>query len=172
MKKRPCIREQQQPDSQNVAEEINPEKQAHEPQTPSSEKTKQDSGCQIEKPGDTPQRILTNHTWTHSLPSTQTVVVSPLSRTDGPRSRPLPPEGSDREANMQRLAGLEKEAQSLRRLLGLEITKTTQGTMTEKAASAASREVSCQTDVAEVSRVYYQKLKTANEIIFIVSEAV
>ncbi len=66
---------------------------------------------------------------------------------------------------MQKLAGLEKEAQRLRRLLGLEITKATQGTMTtadsgaEKpkgAASTAGREVGCQTDVAEVSRVHSQ----------------
>ncbi|XP_051275480.1 MORC family CW-type zinc finger protein 3 [Dicentrarchus labrax] len=160
VKKKPCLWEKPQPELENVAEELNPEKQ-----TPSSEKTKQDSSSQIEKPGDTAQRFLTNLTWTHSLPSTQTVMVSPLSRTEGPRSRPLPPERSDREANVQKLAGLEKETQRLRRLLGLEITKTTQGTMTaadssaEKAnegqvtlpASIARRDVACQTDVAESS---------------------
>lgn len=68
-------------------------------------------------------------------------------------------------ANVQKLAGLEKEAQRLRQLLGLEVTKISQGTMTtadggsEKpkegrvtpASSAASREVGCQTDVTEVS---------------------
>ncbi|KAM9357070.1 MORC family CW-type zinc finger protein 3 [Symphorus nematophorus] len=157
VKKRPCLREQKQPDSQNMSEEMNPKKQTNVPQMPSVEKTKQDNSSRVEKPVDAAQRILTSHTWTHPLPSTQTVMVSPLSRTDGPRSRPLPPEGSDREANMQRLAGLEKEAQILRRLLGLEIKKTTQGTMTtadsstEKPASTASREVSCQTDVAESS---------------------
>lgn len=62
---------------------------------------------------------------------------------------------------MQKLAALEKEVQRLRRFLDLEITKTTQGTMTaadsctekleELSASTARREVSCQTDVDEVS---------------------
>ncbi|XP_044061161.1 MORC family CW-type zinc finger protein 3 isoform X2 [Siniperca chuatsi] len=165
VKKKPCLWEEQQPDSENMAEEMNPEKQRKKPETLSLEKTKQDSSSQVEKPGDTAQRNPTSLTWTHSLPSTQTVMVSPLSRTEGPRSRPLPPEGSDEEANVQKLAGLEKEAQKLRRLLGLEITKTTRGTMTTADSSAekpkgrlvtppvstASREVGCQTDVAESS---------------------
>lgn len=165
VKKKPCLRGERQPVSENMAEEMNPEKQTKIPETLSSGKTKRDSSSQVERPCDTAQRTPTSLTWTHSLPSTQTVMVSPLSRTEGPRSRPLPPERSDQEANVQKLAGLEKEAQRLRRLLGLEITKATQGTMTtadgsaEKpkgAASTASREVGCQTDAAEVSRVYTQ----------------
>ncbi|XP_028444688.1 MORC family CW-type zinc finger protein 3 [Perca flavescens] len=149
VKKKPCLSEEQQPVS--------------EVETLSLEKTKLDSGGQVEKPSDVAQRTPTCLTWTHSLPFTQTVMVSPLSRTEGQRSRPLPPEGSDREANAQKLAGLEKELQRLRRLLGLEVTKTTQGTMTTAdisaeqptqglvtpPASTASREVGCQTEVAE-----------------------
>lgn len=154
VKKKPCLWGEPQPDSENMAEEMNPEK----PNTLSLRKSKQDSSSRGEKPGDAVQRTPASLTWTHSLPSTQTVMVSPLSRTEGPWSRPLPPEGSDREANAQKLTGLEKETQRLRRLLGLEITKTTQGTMTTADSSAekpegTSREVGCQTDVAEVSRV-------------------
>ncbi|XP_071371264.1 MORC family CW-type zinc finger protein 3 [Centroberyx affinis] len=96
---------------------------------------------------------------THPPPPTQTVVVSPLSRTEGPWSRATPPEGGDREAVAQRLAGLEKEAQRLRTLLGLEVERTTQGTMTTEMspekpaggaetppATAVTREVGCQTE--------------------------
>lgn len=165
VKKKPCLWEEQQPDSENTAEEMI---QTNIPETLSSEKTKQDRINHLEKPGDTSQRVLTKLTWTTSLPSNQSATVSSLSHTEGPQSRMLPPEGGDRETNMQKLAGLEKEAERLRRLLGLEITKTTQGTMTtddnstEKPkqgvestpASSASREVGCQTDVAEVSRVH------------------
>ncbi|XP_070769276.1 MORC family CW-type zinc finger protein 3 [Enoplosus armatus] len=161
-KKKPCLWEK--PDSVNMAEEMNPEKQTKIPDTPSLEKTKQDSSSRVERPGDAAQRTPTALTWTHLFPSTQTVMVSPLSRTEGPRSRTLPPEGSNREANVQKLAGLEKEAQRLRRLLGLEISKTSQGTMTAADSSTekpkggletlpptASREVGCQTDVDESS---------------------
>ncbi|XP_010730438.3 MORC family CW-type zinc finger protein 3 [Larimichthys crocea] len=162
VKKKPCLWEEQQPDSENTTEEMI---QTNIPETLSSEKTKQDRINHLEKPGDTSQRVLTKLTWTTSLPSNQSATVSSLSHTEGPQSRMLPPEGGDRETNMQKLAGLEKEAERLRRLLGLEITKTTQGTMTtddsstEKPkqgvestpASSASREVGCQTDVAESS---------------------
>lgn len=157
VKKKPCLWEVRKPDSENMAEEKNPGKQKDATETPSSEKTKQDGSSRAEKQADKAQRVVTNLTWTHSLPSTQTVMVSPLSRTEGPRSRPPPPQGSDWDVNVQRLAGLEKEAQRLRRLLGLEIKKTTQGTMTTAdggPATADSREVGCQTDDAEVSRVY------------------
>ncbi|XP_068571017.1 MORC family CW-type zinc finger protein 3 isoform X1 [Cebidichthys violaceus] len=135
------------------------------PETVSLEKPKPDGSSRVEKPADAAQRTPSSLTWTHSLPSTQTVMVSPLSRTEGPWSRPLPLEGSGREANVQKLAVLEKEAQRLRRLLTLEVTKTTRGTMTTADSSAekptggletppasrASREVGCQTDVAESS---------------------
>lgn len=148
-----------------MEEETNPEKKTNIPETLTSDKTKQDRSGRVEKPGDMPTRIFTNHSWTHSLPSTQTLVVSPLSRTEGPRSRPAPPEEGDQVSHEQKLAGLEKEVKRLRQLLGLEVTKINQGTMTtadvssEKlkeglltpASSAGSREVGCQTDVAEVS---------------------
>ncbi|XP_034398714.1 MORC family CW-type zinc finger protein 3 isoform X2 [Cyclopterus lumpus] len=162
VKKKLCLQEEQ-PDSENTVKEMNPEKPTDIPETMSSEKTRPDGSSRVEKPGDAAQRTPTNLPWTHSLPSTQTVMVSPLSRTEGPWSRTLPPEGSGREANMQKLAGLEKEAQRLRRLLTLEVTKTTQGTMTTADSSAekptagpetspasrASREVGCQTDLSE-----------------------
>ncbi|XP_034739098.1 MORC family CW-type zinc finger protein 3 isoform X1 [Etheostoma cragini] len=149
VKKKSCLLEGQQPSS-----EVEPL---------SLEKTKQDSSGRDKKPSDAAQRTPTCLTWTHSLPCTQTVMVSPLSRTEGQPSRLLPPEGSDREANLQKLAGLEKEVQRLQRLLGLEFTKTSQGTMTTADSSAkqpirglvtppastASREVACQTEVAE-----------------------
>ncbi|XP_034546595.1 MORC family CW-type zinc finger protein 3 isoform X2 [Notolabrus celidotus] len=137
--------------------ETNPETQRNKLWT-----SEGDSNSLGEKKGDTTQRTLTSLSWTHSLPSAQTVKVSPLSRTV---SRSVPPEGSDREANMQKLAGLEKETQRLRRLLGLEVTKISQSTMTESEsrgenqngglmkplASTASNEVSCQTEEAESS---------------------
>lgn len=158
--KKACLWEEQQPE--NTAEEMNSEKQTNAPETPSSEVTMQDDRNLAEKPGDTAQRIL-NLTLTTSLPSTQTATVSPLSQTAPLESTP---DGSGREANLQKLAALEEEAQRLRRLLGLEVMKTTQGTMTtadtssEKPAGGpvapASREVGCQTAVAEVSRVYTQ----------------
>lgn len=167
MKKKLRHWEEKQPDSESMAEDMNPEKQTNLPEELSLENAKQDGNSRVEKPGDAAQRTPTGLTWAHSLPSTQTVMVSPLSRTEGPLSRPLPPEESDREANLQKLAGLDKTAQRLRRLLGLEITKTSQGTMTTADGSAekldrglvtptASREVGCQTDVAEVSRVCAQ----------------
>uniref|UniRef100_A0A4W6CA77 Zgc:152774 n=1 Tax=Lates calcarifer TaxID=8187 RepID=A0A4W6CA77_LATCA len=144
-------------------EEMNTEKHTQAPETVSTEKTKQDNGTRVEKPGDAAaQQTPTNLTWTHSLPSTQTVMVSPLSRTEGQWSRPLPLKESDREAKVQKLAGLEKEVQGLRRLLGLEVTKTSQGTMTTADSDAEkpkellpapteSREVGCQTDMGETS---------------------
>ncbi|KAK9518155.1 hypothetical protein VZT92_023469 [Zoarces viviparus] len=164
VRKKPCP-QQEQRDSENMAQEMNPEKQINIPEPVSVEKPNPDGSSRVEKPGDAAQRTPSSLTWTHSLPSTQTVMVSPLSRTEGPWSRPLPPEGSGREANVQKLAGLEKEAQRLRRLLALEVRKTTRGTMTTADSSAekptggpetppasrASREVGCQTGVAESS---------------------
>lgn len=169
MKKRPCLWEQHQPDYGKTAEVLHPEKQTSALKTLILEKTKQVSSSLLEKTGDTVQQTSSTLPWYSSLPSTQTVMVSPLSRTEGQWSKPLPPEGSDWEAKVQRLAGLEKEAQRLRRFLGLEITKTTQGTMTTAdsndkqkgklmtpPASTVTRAVGCQTDVAEVSRIYAQ----------------
>ncbi|XP_059201447.1 MORC family CW-type zinc finger protein 3 [Centropristis striata] len=162
-KKKRHVLEERQPGSEDMTKVKNPEKQKHE--IWSVEKTTVDSSSRVEKPGDAAQRTSTSLPWTHSLTSTQTVMVSPLSRTEGQRSRPLPPEGSDRKANVQRLAVLEIEAKRLRKLLGLEIKTTSQGTMTTDKSSAekpnrepvalpastASREVGCQTDVTQSS---------------------
>ncbi|KAK5864732.1 hypothetical protein PBY51_015950 [Eleginops maclovinus] len=150
VKKKPCLMKKHQPDSEDVSAKLNPVQQTQRIETLSLEKTK-DSSSRVEKPSDAAQRIPTSLTWTSALPFAQTVMVSPLSRTEGPWSRPLPSEGSDRETHLQKLTLLEKEAQRVRRLLGLEITKKTQGTMTTHSESTASREVSCQTDVAESS---------------------
>ncbi|XP_023263071.1 MORC family CW-type zinc finger protein 3-like [Seriola lalandi dorsalis] len=154
-RKRTGLWEERQPNSDN------PEKQTHVSETLSLERTKPDSSSRVEKQGEQVQQTQIGLTWTHSLPSTQTVMVSPLSRTEGPWSRPLLLKGSERESKVQKLAGLEKEVQGLRRLLGLEVTKTSQGTMTtadsstenpkDLPASTASREVACQTDMAESS---------------------
>ncbi|XP_049897515.1 MORC family CW-type zinc finger protein 3 isoform X1 [Epinephelus moara] len=165
VKKKLCVREEKKSVPENMAEETNPEKQTNIFEKLSCKTTGQDSIGQVEKPGETSQRTLTNLTWTHPLPPTQTVMVSPLSRPTVTLSRPPPPETIEREANVRKLAWVEKEAQRLRRLLGLEITKTTQGTMTSPDSSAeksngalvtppvskAGREVGCQTDTAESS---------------------
>nr|XP_020500949.1 MORC family CW-type zinc finger protein 3-like [Labrus bergylta] len=158
--KKPCPMEEQHPSSKNMAEDRNPEKQATK-----LGKTRQESSRRVEKRGNTAQRAPTSLPWTHSFPSTQTVMVSPLSRNEWSWSSSEPPERSDREANVQKLVVLEKEAQRLRRLLCLQVTKITQGTMTETdsgawnekvglmtaPASKESREIGCQTDEAESS---------------------
>lgn len=106
----------------------------------SSKKTENDRGSQADDDGDTLERDV----------STQTSGSSP-------QSGPLSPDARDQVTHLQRLAGLEKEAQKLRRLLGLEVHRTTQGTMTteeepkDPPANPSSREIGCQTDVAEVS---------------------
>ncbi|XP_047441492.1 MORC family CW-type zinc finger protein 3 [Mugil cephalus] len=146
--------EERQSGSGNMSLELHPGKQANTFKALSSSRAENSDPLE--------QTPATPHTWTHSLPFTQTVMVSPLSRTEGRQSRALPPEGGDREAKLQKLAGLEKEVQRLRNLLGLEITKTTQGTMTTDSncpeiqkrgvvRPLASRAVGCQTDSAECS---------------------
>ncbi|XP_034453051.1 MORC family CW-type zinc finger protein 3 isoform X1 [Hippoglossus hippoglossus] len=131
-KRKPGLWEEQPPDSENMAEEVNPEKPACVSETLSSEKTNQDSCCRMEKPGDTGQETPLNLTWTRPLPSTQT--------------RPLHLRESEQEATVQKLSALEKEVQELRKLLGRD-TKKSRGTM----AAPASREVGCQMDTAESS---------------------
>ncbi|MEQ2300349.1 hypothetical protein AMECASPLE_024478, partial [Ameca splendens] len=142
---------QQQLDSGKAAQNLPPGKQTNA--------FKKDSSSQVEQ---TP----TNHTWTYSPLATQTVVVSPL-RTERRQSKALPPELGEREVKIQKLAELEREAERLRILLGLEVSKTTQGTMTtadsviEKEgmggsrASTTSKEVGCQAVMAEVRTIYY-----------------
>lgn len=164
VKKKRYLCEDKQPDSRNPPDEPHPGKQANIFKIVSTDSNRKDSGGRVEN-SDTPQQTPSSHTWTHLSASTQTVVVSPLSRTEGSHSRTLPPEAGEREAKVQRLAGLEKEVHRLRSLLGLEITKTTQCTMTSSdssaeepkqkavrpSASTASSEVGCQTDMAECS---------------------
>ncbi|XP_054890341.1 MORC family CW-type zinc finger protein 3 isoform X2 [Poeciliopsis prolifica] len=119
---------------------------------------KKDSSSPVEKPNALQQTPTT--TWNYSPLATQTVMVSPL-RTERPQSKALPPELGEREAKVQKLAALEREAERLRSLLGLEVSKTTQGTMTtadgvvEKegmgrpTASTTSKDVGCQTVTVE-----------------------
>lgn len=109
--------------------------------------------------------IFNSISWSSSLHSTQIMVASPLSLKTGPQIKTLPLEENEHVSNKQKLVGLEKEALRLRQLLGLEVTKTTQGTMTTgdccpdkpnehlmtPSASKASREVGCQADITEVS---------------------
>ncbi|PWA22271.1 hypothetical protein CCH79_00012590 [Gambusia affinis] len=121
---------------------------------------KKDSSSQVEKSNALQQ--TPSNTWTYLPLATQTVMVSPL-RTERPQSKVLPPELGEREAKVQKLAALEREAERLRSLLGLEVSKTTQGTMTtadgvvEKegigrpTASTTSKDVSCQTVMVECS---------------------
>nr|XP_020450973.1 MORC family CW-type zinc finger protein 3-like isoform X2 [Monopterus albus] len=156
--KKPCLQES---DSENMAEDMNHEKQTNASETLSLKKTKQDSSSQAEETSDTAQEPPSSPTWTCSLPFTQTVVVSALNLTEAPTSSPLPPKASDQEAQVDTLAGLQKEVQRLRRLLGQETTKTSQGTMTvadsstdkpnEPSPHTAKRAVGCQTDMAESS---------------------
>uniref|UniRef100_A0A3P8XNG2 CW-type domain-containing protein n=2 Tax=Esox lucius TaxID=8010 RepID=A0A3P8XNG2_ESOLU len=85
-----------------------------------------------------PSQPSSSMAWPPSLPSAQTVVVSPLSRPEGPLTRALTLEGtgSDKRTMVHRLAGLEKETQRLRRILGSDAPPATQdaGVMTESAS--------------------------------------
>lgn len=144
---------QQQSDSGNGGEDVPPGTQTNT--------FKKDSSSQVEK-SNAMQQTPTNHTWTYSPLATQTVMVSPL-RTERSQSKALPPEQGEREAKLQKLATLEKETERLRSLLGLEVSKTTQGTMTtadsdaekdgegRSTKSTTSKDVGCQTVMAECS---------------------
>lgn len=106
----------------------------------SSEKTKNDRSSRADDDGDALKRDVATQ---RSGPS--------------PQSGPLSPDKKDQVTNLQRLAELEKEVQKLRMLLGVQVHRTTQGTMTTEGkpkdapANPSSREIGCQTDVAEVS---------------------
>lgn len=146
--------EENQLDSGDTINELRPGKQTNTSKTGRSN--------QLENSDALPQ-TPTNHNWNQLLPATQTMVVPPLTRMEGL----VPVEGGDRESKVQRLAVLEKEATRIRKLLGLEVVKTSQGTMTTADSGAenaklellrttlsdARREVSCQTDAAEVSTI-------------------
>ncbi|XP_070300778.1 MORC family CW-type zinc finger protein 3 isoform X2 [Salvelinus sp. IW2-2015] len=95
--------------------------------------------------------------WPPSLTSAQTVVVSPLSRPEGPWPRALTLEGagSERGALVQRLAGLEKEAQRLRRILGSNAPPATQDTVVMTEAASGDKEsggAGVETTVAMVTK--------------------
>lgn len=162
VKKKRYLWKLHQSDSAVTDKELHSGKQSDIVKTLSPEKNKKDASSRVENSDTNPPQTHTGNTWQHSLPSTQqTVIVPPLSRTEGQQSRVLPTEGANREAKMQRLVGLEKEAEKLRSLLGLEITKTTRGTMTNDDSDEKSptqtlekpsgrKEVGCQTDMAEV----------------------
>ncbi|KAM3838089.1 MORC family CW-type zinc finger protein 3, partial [Diretmus argenteus] len=139
------------PDSEGTQDGLNPGKEAGSPQTLS--KTRRDSSGRADKPGDIAQYSC-SLAW--SLPSAQTAAAA-----EGPPSRPPPPQGGEREATVRRLARVEEEAQTLRKLLGVEVTKVTRGTMTTAdasvenptaTASTATTETGCQTEVGEVKR--------------------
>ncbi|KAK6299214.1 hypothetical protein J4Q44_G00307240 [Coregonus suidteri] len=105
--------------------------------------------------------------WPPSLPSAQTVVVSPLSRPEGPWPRALTLEGagSDRGALVQRLAGLEKEAQRLRRILGSTAPPATQDTvvMTEApSGDKAAGGVAAETPEAMVIKLDQKECESAS----------
>ncbi|XP_035768795.1 MORC family CW-type zinc finger protein 3 [Neolamprologus brichardi] len=163
VKKKRYLWKLHQSDSAVTDKELHSGKQSDIVKTLSPEKNKKDASSRVENSDTNPPQTHTGNTWQHSLPSTQqTVIVPPLSRTEGQQSRVLPTEGANREAKMQRLVGLEKEAEKLRSLLGLEITKTTRGTMTNDDSDEKSptqtlekpsgrKEVGCQTDMAECS---------------------
>ncbi|RVE67323.1 hypothetical protein OJAV_G00101870 [Oryzias javanicus] len=132
--------------SRNVDEDLHPRKQPSSQVKTDGSHSENSGALQLNPTG-------TSHTWSHSFQTTQTVKVPPLSRGGHPLQ---PPEGGDREAKLQRLASLEKEVLRLRGVLGMEVGRTTQGTMTaeeECAEKEASREVGCQTDPPECPSV-------------------
>ncbi|KAK6298101.1 hypothetical protein J4Q44_G00311560 [Coregonus suidteri] len=147
------------PFADEIQEVQQPGKDGHEPQTLTglTDKTKGEK----EPLGATrvgPSQPSSSLAWPPSLPSAQTVVVSPLSRPEGPWPRALTLEGagSDRGALVQRLAGLEKEAQRLRRILGSNAPPATQDTvvMTEApSGDKASGGAGAETTVAVVTKL-------------------
>lgn len=144
--------------------QIRPEIPDAEDQRPSSETLSSDTPWQDGSGPEVKQTdVFQRPTGPRSASSTQTAAVSPLGQAEiTTRS----PQESTQVTNELRLAQLDKETQKLRRLLGLEASRTSQGTMTTsdlvpdqldelQAAAAAAvvrtgREVGCQTDAAEV----------------------
>ncbi|XP_056132282.1 MORC family CW-type zinc finger protein 4-like [Lampris incognitus] len=156
--KKPRLWEETQTVLECAAEVLHLGNEASEPQTASWEMCKQASTGRVEKLVDDVQKS-SRFTSTQFLPSTQTMMASPLSQTGGQWSRPLPLEGVDRETMMPRLSGIEKEAQRLRKLLAMEGEKITQGMMTTDATSSAmetemvavaAKEFSYQTEVGHL----------------------
>ncbi|CDQ88177.1 unnamed protein product, partial [Oncorhynchus mykiss] len=159
MDKRPQPWAEPHPFADEVQEVQKPGKDVNEPQTLTgqTEKTKGEKALL----GSTrvgPSQPSSSLAWPPSLPSAQTVVVSPLSRPEGPWPRALTLEGagSDRGALVQRLAGLEKEAQRLRRILGSTALPATPDNvvMTEApSGDKAAAGVGVETPVAMVTKL-------------------
>ncbi|XP_042181892.1 uncharacterized protein LOC112255951 isoform X4 [Oncorhynchus tshawytscha] len=158
MEKRPQPWAGPHPFADEIQDVQQPGKDGNEPQTLTgqTEKTKGEKAPLGATRGGLSQPS-SSLAWPPSLTSAQTVVVSPLSRPEGPWPRALTLEGagSERGALVQRLAGLEKEAQRLRRILGSNAPPATQDTvvMTEAASGdKASGGVGAETTVAMVTK--------------------
>ncbi|KAM6953332.1 uncharacterized protein FYW47_013955 [Aplochiton taeniatus] len=146
MDKRQCLWAEPIIVSEETGEEMPPGKDATEP----AEMTKRDSTSRVEKTPSTrlgPSQPSSSLAWTHPTPSTQTVMVSPLSRSEGLRSRTMSSEGGDREAMVQKLASLEKETQRLRRMLALSTTPPEETTAT---GSLLSEKLMCGEETSAV----------------------
>ncbi|XP_070994255.1 MORC family CW-type zinc finger protein 3-like isoform X3 [Oncorhynchus clarkii lewisi] len=158
MEKRPQPWAGPHPFADEIQDVQQPGKDGNEPQTLTgqTEKTKGEKAPLGATRGGLSQPS-SSLAWPPSLTSAQTVVVSPLSRPEGPWPRALTLEGagSERGALVQRLAGLEKEAQRLRRILGSNAPPATQDTvvMTEAASGdKASGGAGAETTVAMVTK--------------------
>ncbi|XP_052343935.1 uncharacterized protein LOC118363241 isoform X1 [Oncorhynchus keta] len=158
MEKRPQPWAGPHPFADEIQEVQQPGKDGNEPQTLTgqTEKTKGEKAPLGATRGGLSQPS-SSLAWPPSLTSAQTVVVSPLSRPEGPWPRALTLEGagSERGALVQRLAGLEKEAQRLRRILGSNAPPAMQDTvvMTEAASGdKASGGAGAETTVAMVTK--------------------
>lgn len=124
--KRPDLRSELQQVSEATGEDMNPGKDASETQTlvEMDKVETMPKGERAPTPRFGTAQPNPSPAWMHSLPPAQTVVVSPLSRPEGPWNRPMSMEGGDKEAMVKRLAVLEKESQRLRKALGLVPTPT------------------------------------------------
>uniref|UniRef100_A0A672IYR7 CW-type domain-containing protein n=1 Tax=Salarias fasciatus TaxID=181472 RepID=A0A672IYR7_SALFA len=132
-------------DAHNDAQNPQPRTETRTFQTSASDPGPTGCSSRAENP-DTANRGPSGHTWAQSPSST----AAPPSRTEGPQPGP---EGRDREAKAQRLAALEREVLNLRRQLGMEITKTSRGTMTDADCRPALEQchMGCQTNAAPSS---------------------
>ncbi|XP_067103959.1 MORC family CW-type zinc finger protein 3 isoform X1 [Osmerus mordax] len=115
--KRSCSRAESQQVSEATGEELHPAKDASENQTLAEIGKPKGERAHATRVGTA--QTTSSQAWIHSLPPAQTVVVSPLSRPEGPWSRSTSLEGGDKEGMVKRLAALEKESQRLRQALGL-----------------------------------------------------
>lgn len=135
---------------------MQPGKEVNEAQAAAGEKTQGEKVSTARVSNAQPSSSLA---WPHSLPSAQTVVVSPLSRPEGLKARQLCLEGGDRDALVQKVTSLEKEAQRLRMKLGLPAMPDAMATTSpsgekptgggaESPVAMATKENTCQTEVS------------------------